>query len=443
MSFSSTALQQRERELKALRLFLACSLIGSLIFHVALLASGIGRYLLNKVPEIDSEPVEITLLDAPPEEIEPKQEVKPKPKPEPKKIEPKLEPKLPIVDTNKVKPDLDSIPSQSQISGGSRATSKSEPIPTQRRVREQAPPVVRQQLPSSETAPFKPFKEPLSPVLPSDPPVAVREKPVIPPQPKPEPKPEKTEPIAKNNNQLSIPQSKLEAEPRTPREFSTDTTPPIEPPKPTQEADEDLKRLLAQERNSRRTPREFSTPSNPPVQAPQPTQQDSGNLRDTLSGIRESQENTKISSNNTAPFSPNTSNNSNSDIGESSNSSPRRKRRTFGGSNVATAPTSPSSGGNGLGSGTGEEVGDGDGRAACRKCDKVYPVWAKRRGIEGQITVTVDTDAQGNVTNVRLLSSSGNSRLDKEHLKLARNWKLKPSSNGRQGVRIVTKYELQ
>ena len=88
MSFSSTALQERHKQLKTLRIFLACSLLGSLIFHLVLLASGIGKYLLNRVPEVEDEPVEITLLDTPIEEIEPKEEVKAKPKPEPKKIEP-------------------------------------------------------------------------------------------------------------------------------------------------------------------------------------------------------------------------------------------------------------------------------------------------------------------------------------------------------------------
>ena len=73
MSFASTALRQRERESKALRIFLACSLAGSLIFHLALLASDIGKYLFNRVPDIEDEPVEITLLDTPIEEIEPEQ----------------------------------------------------------------------------------------------------------------------------------------------------------------------------------------------------------------------------------------------------------------------------------------------------------------------------------------------------------------------------------
>jgi TonB family protein len=470
MSFASTALRHRERESKALRIFLACSLAGSLIFHLALLASGIGKYLLNRVPEVDSEPVEITLLDTPIEEIEPKEQVKPKPEPKLEKPQPKPEPKLEPKPQIK-QPDLDTTPSD-QISGGSPFSSLSQPIPNQSRVT-QASPVVKQPIPKPEIKqpefkPFKQFEEPLSPVLPSAPTVAVREKPVIPEQ-KPEPKPE-PKPIAKNDIPEPIPQP--EPEIRTAREFSTPVTPPVEQPAP--KPDEDLKKLLAQERDSIRrarefstpvtppieppatkpdeglkrslvqqkrdsirTARNFSTPVNPPIEPPATNQQNSGELRDTLSGIKESRD-TNISSNNTAP-SPDTSN-----IGESNDNAPRRRREIIGGNNVAAAPNTTDTGtGNGLGSGTGDSVGDGDGRAACRRCDRSYPSWARNKGIEGNITVSVDADAQGNVTNVNLVSGSGNSRLDDYHVEMARKWKLKPSSNGRTGVTIITRYELQ
>jgi TonB family protein len=506
MSFASTALRHRERESKALRIFLACSLAGSLIFHLALLASGIGKYLLNRVPEVDSEPVEITLLDTPIEEIEPKEQVKPKPEPKLEKPQPKPEPKLEPKPQIK-QPDLDTTPSD-QISGGSPFSSLSQPIPNQSRVT-QASPVVKQPIPKPEIKqpefkPFKQFEEPLSPVLPSAPTVAVREKPVIPEQ-KPEPKPE-PKPIAKNDIPEPIPQP--EPEIRTAREFSTPVTPPVEQPAPKPDEDlkkllaqerdsirrarefstpvtppieppatkpdEDLKKLLAQERDSIRrarefstpvtppieppatkpdeglkrslvqqkrdsirTARNFSTPVNPPIEPPATNQQNSGELRDTLSGIKESRD-TNISSNNTAP-SPDTSN-----IGESNDNAPRRRREIIGGNNVAAAPNTTDTGtGNGLGSGTGDSVGDGDGRAACRRCDRSYPSWARNKGIEGNITVSVDADAQGNVTNVNLVSGSGNSRLDDYHVEMARKWKLKPSSNGRTGVTIITRYELQ
>ena len=424
MSFANTVLQQRERESKALRIFLACSLAGSLIFHLALLASGITKYLLNREPSIEDEPVEITLLDTPIEEIqpEPKEEIKPEQKPEPKP-EPKPEIKQPVIDTSKIQPNLDTTPSESRISGGSPALSNSQTIPTQPRIA--PPPVVQQPLPIPKIEqpnfkPIQPLEKPLSPVLPSTPPVVTKPKPIIPEQ-KPESKPE---PVVKNDIPKSIPQPEPEPEVRTPREFSTRVTPPIEPP--AAEPDEDLEKLLAQTRDNRRTARSLPNPA--PVEPPASTPQDSGELRDTLSGIRENRDNT--------PSLPDTS-----DIGGSSDNAPRRKRRIIGGGNVASAPTDTT--GNGLGNGSGDSVGDGDGNAACRRCQKRYPSWARSRGIQGSITVSVDADAQGNITEVRLVSGSGNDRLDKHHVRIARRWKLKRSSNGRQGVTIITRYQLE
>lgn len=47
------------------------------------------------------------------------------------------------------------------------------------------------------------------------------------------------------------------------------------------------------------------------------------------------------------------------------------------------------------------------------------------------------------MTNVRLIGSSGDRELDEEHLRQARNWKLKPSESGRQGVQIATEYAIE
>ncbi|NJN09035.1 MAG: TonB family protein [Richelia sp. SL_2_1] len=477
MSFANTVLQQRERELKALRIFLACSLAGSLLFHIVLLASGIGR-LLKRIPQVEEEPVEITLLDIPIEEI--------KPKPEPQKIEPKLEKipkepeiKPPVPDITKIEPDLEIPNPESQISGGS-PTSLPEPIPTQPRITPEAPSVT-EPLPKPKRIPFEPFKEPLSPVIPEQNPQPIPEN-NIPTQPEPESRipqeiPAPVEPPIEpptQPNQASedlrrllaqerdsrttvvtppeppIPQPKTsedlrrlrelaeERDSRTARELPAPVEPPIEPPTQPSQASEDLKNLLAQQRDSR-TAREIPAPVNPPIEPPtQPSQQDNQNLRDTLSGIRENRD--------TAPSLPDSSSNSNSNAstGESSDNAPRRKRPITGGNEVATTPsTNDTNNGNGLGKGTGDLVGDGDGRAACRRCNTSYPSWAKANEIEGNVTVSVDTDAQGNVINVDLVSGSGNSRLDNYHLSLARKWKLKPSSNGRRGVTIITRYEIQ
>ncbi|MBN4006896.1 MAG: TonB family protein [Nostoc sp. LPT] len=48
--------------------------------------------------------------------------------------------------------------------------------------------------------------------------------------------------------------------------------------------------------------------------------------------------------------------------------------------------------------------------------------------IQARVEVAVDTDGRGNVSNVRLVRSSGNHELDEMVLRQARNWKLKPTT---------------
>ena len=59
MSFSDINVEQRTKQVKALRSFLACSLIGSVALHIGLLASGIGSFL-TRVPE-EEEPIELAI----------------------------------------------------------------------------------------------------------------------------------------------------------------------------------------------------------------------------------------------------------------------------------------------------------------------------------------------------------------------------------------------
>lgn len=84
-------------------------------------------------------------------------------------------------------------------------------------------------------------------------------------------------------------------------------------------------------------------------------------------------------------------------------------------------------------------------RASCTQggCNTSYPQAARQQRIEGRVQVAVDTDEKGNVTNVRLLRSSGNRILDEATLRQARGWKLKPSPTGRQGVSIATEYTFK
>jgi TonB family protein len=82
-------------------------------------------------------------------------------------------------------------------------------------------------------------------------------------------------------------------------------------------------------------------------------------------------------------------------------------------------------------------------RAECMKCPIRYPDRAKRRGIEGTSKVAIDTDTQGNVIQVRLISSSGDSELDEAAQQAVREWKLTPTEAGRQGVRASIKFAIK
>ncbi|KST65981.1 energy transducer TonB [Mastigocoleus testarum] len=398
MRVSGIALKQRETEIKALRLFVASSLVGSLVVHLGLLASGILNINVQ-VPKPENEPIELTFIDPPiPEETkEPPKPEPPEPeppKPEPQQLE-KIEPLLPEPET---------ITNSFSNPGGSSASST---VPEISEFKPQAPP--KPLVPQTP----RPKVEQIEPPKPIQPPPQIAPKPVPQPQPTQE---------ANENLRRLLTQEK---DSRTKPELSIPQT-PIQEPQPTQKTNEDLRRLLAKQERNSRTPREFS-PDPTPTQSPKATQADSKKLRRILT------EN--------PPSSPSDTFNSSPKIAANKDTSSRRRRRDFAGNNeVATAPTTPNPG---TGSGIGNLTGDGDGRAACRRCRTSYPSWAKRKGVEGRITVALDTDSQGNVTNVRLISSSGNNRLDQEHLKLARKWKLKSSSNGRKGVRIVTNYVLE
>lgn len=86
-----------------------------------------------------------------------------------------------------------------------------------------------------------------------------------------------------------------------------------------------------------------------------------------------------------------------------------------------------------------------DGKTACRKCNVVYPKWALKIKIQGRIVVAVDADEKGKIipSSIRLVTSSGNEKLDNYHLKRVERWKLKRSKNGRTGVTIGYEYILE
>ncbi|MBD2294699.1 TonB family protein [Anabaena sphaerica FACHB-251] len=74
MGFSSVAVEQREKELKALKSFLLYSLICSLGLHIGILALGISKFL-QRVPETKDQPIEITIIETVPQKVTKPQEI--------------------------------------------------------------------------------------------------------------------------------------------------------------------------------------------------------------------------------------------------------------------------------------------------------------------------------------------------------------------------------
>jgi periplasmic protein TonB len=65
----------------------------------------------------------------------------------------------------------------------------------------------------------------------------------------------------------------------------------------------------------------------------------------------------------------------------------------------------------------------------------VYPIEARRSGIEGKVIVLVVVAPSGRVSNARVTSSSGRASLDGAALKAARRYRFKPAKNAaEQGV---------
>ncbi|AFY48750.1 TonB family protein [Nostoc sp. PCC 7524] len=267
---------------------------------------------------------------------------------------------------------------------------------------------------------------------------------------KPEPKPQPETPIRRVTPEVSspseialAPQPQPQAAPVaiTPLKLKTEPvsnlkTPPVPskaPEKPQSTAQP--QRVLTSE------------PSNTQQTTTQPVAPSSDKLRSLLSGIRDtratqgnsSNSDTVAESNNSASIGSNVAVNTGNTADTGLNVTNRRRRSS---DTVATAPSSvkiESPSGNNSGN---DSSRAGNGRAACRECSTRYPESARRRGIEGKVEVAVDTDEKGNVTNVRIVNSSGNRDLDEETIRQARNWKLKPAANGRQGVSIATEYAI-
>ncbi|MEH1770333.1 MAG: energy transducer TonB [Nostoc sp.] len=329
MSFSGTTVEQRSKEVEALKSFLTYSLIGSLALHIGVLSSGIGNYL-TKVPTGEEEPIEFAVVDSPTAEPEkPIAEI-----PEEIKKEPLIVQKQPIET-----PPVEKIQQEEQIT---TVTRKPQPTNT------------------------------LPKAIATKPEVAVKSAPV------PQSAPPKSSAGGGGGGGSGV---------------------------------------------------GLGSGSGIAVGTSTGTGTGGGTGTGTGGGIG-SGTGTGIGSGTGSGTGTGIGSGTGSGIGSGVENRPT----------VATAPIAPTpptinTSGNGN--------GNGNGRAACRECNAKYPEAARRRGVEGKVEVAVDTDAQGNVTNVRIARSSGNRELDEETARQAREWKLKPAEGGRQGVSIATEFAIK
>ncbi|MDM3844932.1 MAG: TonB family protein [Aphanizomenon gracile PMC627.10] len=383
MSLSSITIEQREKEAEALKTFLVFSFIGSLALHTGLLALAINKFFF-KVPEVTSEPIELTILETPPQKpIQPPVEIKSQPKMNSGGGNEGGEISIPKkVTISKIKSSVAPVSKQSQPTANNNLLSKQSPILT--------PP---------QTA-----------IIPN----LVKNTPVVNTNPEPTiaPIPTETKPIPKldeNSNTLASTQPQSETKP---------TEIPL------------LKPETQPNTSSNNIPSN-STTSTPVLQ--------NRNILNNLGNHRWRNILGKDFGNGVGNNSGNgVGNNSGNGVGNNSgngvgNNSGNGVGNTAKPENtpIATAPKPPIENSSKLN------------RADCLQCQIKYPERARRRGTEGNPEVAIDTDNQGNVTRVRLIRSSGDSELDEAAQKAAQEWKLTPTEAGREGVRASVNFAIK
>ena len=77
-----------------------------------------------------------------------------------------------------------------------------------------------------------------------------------------------------------------------------------------------------------------------------------------------------------------------------------------------------------------------------RKICPKYPVEARRRGEEGDVTVELAVDARGRVTDVKVVASCGFAALERAAVAAARNATFRPAKRGHKAVPALARLTL-
>jgi TonB family protein len=396
MGLSGVTIEQREKEAEALKTFLFFSLIGSLALHLGVLALAINNFFL-RVPEVKEEAIEVTILETIPQEVA----------------------QLPV--------EIKSLPkTNSGGGGGNKGGGISTPTETAlNMIKSSVAPVTKQPQLKITNNFISKQSQTLTTPEPATTLTPVQTNPIenTTPEPATTPPPVQTKPIQKldeNSNTLASTQPQAETKP-------TEITP--------------LKSKTQPNASSN------NIPSNSTASTQLPENRNIlGNLGDRLrnslgkgngtgsgtgvgNGIGNSTGNGTGSGTGVGNGIGNSTGNgtgSGTGVGNEPGNKPKPENTP-----IATAPKSPGENGSKLN------------RADCLQCQIKYPDRARRRGVEGNPEVAIDTDTKGNVTGVRLIRSSGDNELDEAAQQAAQQWKLTPTEAGRQGVRASVNFAIK
>ena len=403
---SSTGVEQREKEEKALRSFLAFSLIGSIALHIVVLT--LSSFWIRK-PELVEKPIEFIVVDAPS-----LQAAKPKQK-TPSKIASIVKASSRRkLGTQSIKTIAASRSNGSQA-GGTPSTSSA---------------------PSSQSTASKPSVAlPPPTVISKKPstPDAIAQKPVAqtPPKLLETPKLAQTPPPFSTKPPLPTPE---------PVETPTPTPVATKPPKPAQPRNSeriDTKPALVRSQPPTATPKPTSTFQPPQPVAPSPPQviaRNSARQSDNTRGVTDAYGG--------LPQRPDTAAGSGNRDSSSTRSSGDRSSGHTGSNGLGNGSGKGSGNGSGngravaTGSRSGSTTGSGSGGVVCRRCPLPdYPPGTDN--LEARTVVLIDIDRNGNVSDVQTVGTSGNDILDQTALEtVKKKWKFIPSGN-EQRTRVV------
>jgi TonB family protein len=414
MTLYRSAQEQREKQAKELRFSLFYCLIGSIALHIVVLILGL-KNLLIRFPQVKDEPIEVTLIEVPRKEV--------KKPPEHQKLQ---------LNVNAGASSVGGKFGQRAAYTSSISVAKQPYMPPSHIAHTPAKYVAKQPQSPRNVQPIASPVQKLANTFKTSPPITEIASKAV---------PTNDSSILKNSsiNKLLERLKTQSQQPTTPTETVSKTVPT---------KNSSINKLLEHLKTQSQQPTTLNQPSNS-VATTLPTalghstgaKRTLTSSQSTSSAITKGSENTtnnelgnRVGNNSGNRVGNNSGNGVGNDSGNrvgnnsANNAGNQKKKEDIP---VATSPKPPTDNNSLLDS------------ADCVRCDIKYPDRARRRGVEASPEIAVDTDERGNVTHVRLIHSSGDRELDEASQRAAQEWKLKPKSGGRQGVRVSVNFAIK